>query len=410
MGMVMTPLDRRQFLTTAAAGLTAAQWLSVRSVLAQEGATNAVKLVAGKDASLIVREEKPIVLETPLELLDKERVTPNKALFVRNNQDLPGANTLQAPSVAGWKIDVVGLVDQLRSITVEELLAMPQVEHEMVLQCSGNSRSLMSKAAKISGTSWDRGGMGNVRFAGVPLSAVIDKLQLRLDPAAKFVAAEGKDQPAPGKEDFEHSLPLGDVLKKSILALRLNGEPLPAIHGGPVRLITPGYFGTMQIKWLTRLRFEATETSNYNHMPRYRVPVEPIKPGDKFDYTTANSVPNWRMNVKSVILSPGQDAKVAAGRVTIRGVAFNDGEAKIDSVLVSIDRGRTWQQSELDSPASPYAWTRWQISVPAQPGPLEIWSRAIDTRGRSQPLDGTIHWNPGGYEWNGMEKISVTVG
>src|SRR5205814_1174723 len=142
-----------------------------------------------------------------------------------------------------------------------------------------------------------------------------------------------------------------------------------------------------------------------NQIPRYRVPSRPVTPGDKFDYTAGNSVPNWRMNVKSVILSPIPDAKVPSGRVTIRGVAFNDGEARIDSVLISMNKGSTWQQTDLEQVESPYAWTRWQIVLNLSTGPAEIWSRAIDTRGRTQPLDGSIHWNPAGYEWNGVEKI-----
>jgi len=242
---------------------------------------------------------------------------------------------------------------------------------------------------------------------------------IQAGPGAKFnpsfiagdvVGYVRKDQPDAGKEDFEHSLPLDDVLKKSILAVKLNGEPIPAVHGGPVRFITPGYFGTMQVKWLSRLRFEAAETSNYNHVPRYRMPNVPVKPGDKYDYTTANSVPSWRMNVKSVVLFPAPGEKLSAGRVTIRGVAFNDGEAKIDTVLVSLDEGRTWRPAELEVPGSPFAWTRWQFPAMLNAGPANIWARAIDTRGRSQPLDGSTFWNPPGYEWNGVEKIGVTVG
>ena len=74
------------------------------------------------------------------------------------------------------------------------------------------------------------------------------------------------------KPDLEHSIPVADVLERGIIALRLNGEPLPGIHGGPVRLVTPGFFGTMQIKWLTRLRFETAESPNFYHATEYRVP------------------------------------------------------------------------------------------------------------------------------------------
>ena len=132
----------------------------------------------------------------------------------------------------------------------------------------------------------------------------------------------------PGEADFEHSLPLDDVLERSILALRLNGEPIPAVHGGPVRLITPGYYGTMNVKWLSRLRFEESESTNRHHQDRYRTPKRPIEPGSAFAYNLANSEANWQMRIKSVIFAPLDGEKLPAGKTLIKGVAFNDGSVR----------------------------------------------------------------------------------
>ena len=210
--------------------------------------------------------------------------------------------------------------------------------------------------------------------------------------------------------DFEHSLPLDETLRKSLLALELNGERLPVIHGGPVRLVTPGFYGTMQIKWITRLAFADHESDHTSHIPKYRTPVEPLTPGGEFKPTYDNSEPNWRMRTKSVVLLPAAGGKLASGEVTVRGVAFNDGEARIDSVLISTDRGQSWQRAELEVPDSPYAWYRWQSAVKLPPGKQQIWSRAVDGLGRTQPFEGSVYWNPRGYTWNGVEKIDVTVG
>ncbi len=125
-----------------------------------------------------------------------------------------------------------------------------------------------------------------------------------------------------------------------MLALRLNGEPIPGIHGGPVRLVTPGLFGTMQIKWLSRLRFETAESPNFYHATEYRVPYRLLQPGEKFKFTLENSRPTWDIKLMSYILSPEPGAKLEAGTVTISGVAYNDGKAPIETVLVSIDRGQ----------------------------------------------------------------------
>ena len=109
----------------------------------------------------------------------------------------------------------------------------------------------------------------------------------------------------------------------------------------------PGYYGTMNIKWLSRLRFEAHETYNYNQIPRYRVPNRPIEPGAEIEYTFENSQPNWQQKIKSVIFSPLEGATLATGQITVTGVAWNDGAAPITAVEVSTDNGQTWQAAEL---------------------------------------------------------------
>lgn len=177
-----------------------------------------------------------------------------------------------------------------------------------------------------------------------------------------------------------------------------------------MRLVTPGVFGTMHIKWLSELSFVAEESTNYNHVPRYRVPLQPIKPGLDYQFTLQNSSYNWNMKVKSVILSPNDGDELRAGKALIQGVAFNDGQAKIDSVLISLDQGRSWQRSMLTPSASPYGWTQFQLAANLTAGRHSIWTRAVDALGRSQPLDGSIAWNPRGYEWNGVEQIEVTAG
>jgi DMSO/TMAO reductase YedYZ molybdopterin-dependent catalytic subunit len=401
---------RRDFLRTA--GATGVGLLTSPFRLpAQDTPATPSSIIKGKDDRLVIHTKFPAVMETPLSILDGHAVTPSSVLFVRNNQQLEGSATLDPLPLAGWKIELTGLIDKKLTLDAADIAKMPTVEREMVLQCSGNARSQFSKAAKVSGTPWGKGGFGNVKFAGVPLSAILEKHGVKIDRAARFVAAEGRDPAvAPGKPDFEHSLPLDEVLKKSILALQLNGKPLPAVHGGPVRLVTPGFYGTMHLKWLSRLRFEKDETSNYFQLPQYRTPKERIKPGAPFEYTYENSNPSWRMKINSFILSPGEgNAIKAEDKLTIRGVAFNDGEAAIDRVEVSCDDGKTWTRAEMEKSADPFAWVRWSLRTSFGSGKFGIWSRATDTLRRTQPLDGLIDWNPHGYEWNGVDRVEVTA-
>ncbi len=364
--------------------------------------------LAGKDRRLEVLSAAPLVLQTPVRLLAGQRITDKQYLFVRNVQDRAEALTLEPQPVEGWEIELVGLINPGRVvIRAEDLLGMDQVEYEMVLQCSGNGRT---QYPGVPGTPWGQGGVGNVRFAGIPLSAVLQKYNVRVDSQAKYVTAEAHESPMGLKKpNFEHSLPLADVLARSILALKLNGERLPGVHGGPVRLVTPGFFGTMQVKWLARLRFETAESANFYHATEYRVPLTLLKPEEKFSFTMENSRATWAIRLMSYILEPLPRAKLKAGAVAVSGVAYNDGSARLESVLVSFDRGRNWQRADFQAPDSPYAWYQWTAHAKLKPGVHQIWSRAIDALGRTQPLDGSVFWNPNGYEWAGVFKIEVTV-
>ncbi len=364
--------------------------------------------IDGVDPRLEVMNAVPLVLSTPVPLLAENRITPKEYLFIRNIQDLDEGMTMKPVPLEGWEIELSGLIFPYRVIIkATDLLEMEQVEYEMILQCSGNGRN---EYGGIKGTPWNQGGVGNVRFAGVPLKAILAKHNVQVDPQVKYITAEGQDGPMGlEKPDLEHSVPVADVLEKGILALRLNGEPIPGIHGGPVRLVTPGLFGTMQIKWVTRLRFETAESPNFYHATEYRVPYTLLQPGEKFKFTLENSRPTWDIKLMSYILKPEPGAKLKAGPVSISGVAYNDGKAAIEAVLVSVDKGKTWTPATFDVPDSPYSWYEWETEKTLGPGTHEIWARATDLLGRSQPLDGKIYWNPNGYEWTGIFKNEVTV-
>lgn len=397
-------VNRRTFLNTAGA-LTLAAHTGIPSALGQ--AKTADQLITGKDKRMLVLKPFPAVLETPLPLLTEQRITPSSLLFVRNNQQPETAATVKPASEKTWTVRLTGDLNRSATVSLQQLQAMEMTEYEMVLQCSGNGRSLYSRTSQTSGTQWGRGGVGNVKFKGVLLSTVFDKLGLEAGSKVRFVDASGADDPLPEKEDFLHSLPIGHVMNRSILALEMNGQPLPAIHGGPVRLVTPGVYATMNLKWLSELNFVSQESTNYNHVPRYRVPNQNIKPGEQYEFSLENSRFNWALNTKSILLTPTDGQEIPAGPTTVKGVAFNDGRASITAVYLSTNQGGSWTQAQLRPASSLYGWTQFQQTLELKAGPQEIWCRAIDAYGRTQPDNGSITWNPRGYEWNGIEKIPV---
>ncbi|MEO1997113.1 MAG: molybdopterin-dependent oxidoreductase, partial [Planctomycetaceae bacterium] len=227
-------INRRNFLTaTAATGLAGLNGCTDQALGAAD--PDASQVTSGKDRRLTVHETDIPVLETPPELLG-DQITPVDRLFVRNNQPLANASTLRPFPLRGWTITLSGLVDRQRRIDAETLSKMDQVDREMVLQCCGNGRSLFAQTVQAKGTQWTRGGMGNVRVTGVLLSTFLEKLGVRVGARARYLTAAGKDHALPGKDDFEHSLPLDEALQHSLLALNMNGRPIPAVHGGPLRL------------------------------------------------------------------------------------------------------------------------------------------------------------------------------
>jgi DMSO/TMAO reductase YedYZ molybdopterin-dependent catalytic subunit len=408
--MPPTPEYNRRDFVACSTGFAASAVLLRGAGAADEGSPpSADQFIVGKDKRLIVHNAKVGEIETPLKLLGEHAVTPKELLFVRNNQVLPGTLTLDAAKESDWRIELSGLLEKAASITLAELKKLPQQEHELVLQCSGNGRAWFARSVKAEGAQWQNGAMGNVVFRGVPLKAVLEHCDAQVEADARYLAAEGKDVPAKEGPDFEHSIPLAVALERSILALSLNGEPMPQVHGGPVRLVTPGYYGTMNVKWLSKLRFEAEESKNHHHVGRYRTPLRPIKPGGEFKSTLANSEANWDMRIKSVIFGPLEGARLSPGEVEIRGVAWNDGQTKIEAVEVSSDGGQSWRRAQLTHPKSPYAWHPWKLVAKLPAGKHKLLSRAIDVAGRAQPLDGATGWNPAGYAWNGADVVSVEV-
>src|SRR5205085_6373865 len=140
----------------------------------------------------------------------------------RDGGEPPELLSLAPEPLEGWEIEVTGLITPQRIvIRAEELLEMDPVDCDMVLQGPG------------------REGARNVRFTGVRLSQLLDRYGVKVAAHARFVTAVGREIPGePDRPDFEHSLPIGDVLLRSMVALELNGKPLARVHGGPVRLVT----------------------------------------------------------------------------------------------------------------------------------------------------------------------------
>ncbi len=363
--------------------------------------------VAGKTPWLTLHVSEPLQSETPLTLLRRSHITDKAHLYIRNNQDLDGYMTL-AEAPTDWSFTLQdGASGKAKKLSVQDLRCYPVTETEMVLQCSGNSRGQFGSSSPVSGAQWQDGAVANVVFGGVRLKTVLDDLGSSSE--APYLTARGAGTAHDNHGPFERSVLLSDALENALLALTLNGEPLPALHGGPLRLVLPGFYGVNNVKWLNYLSLEDEESPSHYQQEKYRLPKEQLEPGQHFIGTPQNSTPSWRMKLRSLLWNPLIGDTLRAGPNQLGGVAWTDGQSRVARVAVSLDSGGTWHDAELDTPKSPYAWSEWSLTLGLPAGEPEVWIRAFDDAGYAQPLAPRMGWNPAGYEWGNVQRVRLAV-
>ena len=359
----------------------------------------------GKSDKLVLLGERPLVAETPEHLLDDD-TTPIDKFFVRNNGQIPEA----AKEPDKWKIVVDGEVNKKAEFTLGELKSkFRPVKQRMVLECGGNGRSFFTPQAR--GNQWTNGGAGCAEWTGVRVADVLRGAGVK--PSAVFSGHYGADphlSGEKGKDAISRGVPIKKLMDpNNLIVWQMNGQPLPLINGGPVRLIVPGWPGSVSAKWLTRIWVrDKVHDGQGMGGTSYRVAIKPMVPGDKPDEKNFRDLES--MPVRSIITSPANGAKLAAGarEVKLRGAAWA-GDNTVRRVDVSIDFGATWRPATLARPKNPYDWQRWTATVrlPSE-GYYEIWTRATDSRGIMQPhIAGS--WNPQGYGGNPMHRIAIMV-
>jgi sulfite oxidase len=360
----------------------------------------------GKNDKLVVIGEKPLVAETPEQLLDDE-TTPIDRFYIRNNGQIPEA----AKEPEKWKIAIDGEVNNKLELTLGEIKSKFKAQtRRMVLECGGNGRSFFSPPA--SGNQWTNGGAGCAEWTGVRLADVLNMAVVKA--VGLYTAHYAADLHLSGdasKPTLSRGVRIAKAMDPdSMIVWAMNGQPLPNIHGGPVRLLYPGWAGSASQKWLTRITIRDKEHDGPGMTgTSYRLTIKPMVPGDKVDPKNFKILES--MPVRSIITNPSNGAKLAAGtrEVKLRGASWA-GDFTVRRVDISTDYGMTWQATKLEKPKNRYDWQRWTGSVILpRDGYYEIWARAMDSRGLMQPHVAP-NWNPSGYGGNPMHRVAVLVG
>jgi DMSO/TMAO reductase YedYZ molybdopterin-dependent catalytic subunit len=380
-------------------------------------------------ANLRVLPTRELNSETPAELLDQP-ITPIDLLFVRNTGRMPA---FSATEIENWTLTIDGEVERPQRWTIDELKKIGSRNVIAVLECAGNGRAyfpcnrlinfLDAKAMALDGmisripfakpyqfarsfrprwkkwpwfagtVMWADGAVGCIEWTGVPLAALLQRCGLKTN--AVYTGHHSADVALGGTGPaLSRGLPIAKALHPATLvAWAMNGEDIPPIHGGPLRLVAPGYPGSAWQKWIGRIEIR-DRVHDGRLMEEYRIDGEVIED----------------MPVNCVITRPANGFQTLAGQpVGVGGYAWS-GRSGIAKVSVSLDGGASWREAVLGEQPGRFAWRRFDIEfAELAPGPVEIIVRAHD-QDSEQPLQSRSRaGNPIGYCNNVARRVSGRV-
>ena len=358
----------------------------------------------GKRPDMIVRGRVPFNAEPPAAVLADGEITALDAFYARNHGPFPDIVPEQ------WRLTIDGMVDTPLTLTYDQLRS-EFTAHSVVatLVCAGNRRAELLNVHPIPGKDpWAHGAISTAEWRGARLGDVLHAAGVH--PAEGLHVAFAAPDVAPEAvpvQSYGSSIPLTKALSAEVLlAWQMNSQPLPRAHGGPVRVVVPGYIGARSVKWVTAITVQPVPSQNYFQALDYR-----LLPPDTDPDTAA---PGEGISLSSLplncdILVPDDDAEISAGPLTIRGWALTGDGGSVARVDVSLDDGRTWQQANLEPAISRWAWRQWSITVETQPGPLSVTARAWDDTGVTHPESPASLWNPRGYGNNAWAHITASA-
>lgn len=358
----------------------------------------------GKRDDMIVRGHLPYNAEPPPAVLAGSDITPVDAFYARNHGRIPDTAPQQ------WRLAVDGLVERRLVLTYEQLITEFE-QHDVVatLACAGNRRAELLRVRPIPGKDpWAHGAISTAQWRGVRLADVLAAAGVHRDDGlhVAFEAVDIADEATPA-QPYGSSIPLSKAMSHEVLlAWQMNCEPLPRAHGGPVRVVVPGYIGARSVKWISSITVRSGPSENYFQSHDYRI-LPPDADPDAVAAGEGISLSSLALNCD--ILDPTDDDRVPCGQLTIRGYGIAGDGRSVERVDVSLGDGLTWRQADLQPAPGKWSWRPWSLVVDVTPGPLRITARAWDETGAAQPESAASLWNPRGYGNNAWARIALSV-
>lgn len=332
--------------------------------------------------------EMPVIEATPLALLGADEL-PTEAHFRRDHFPPPSLDA------ATWALEVGGGSSGSLRLGLDELRSLPSRSVRVVLECAGHRRAEYDPPAR--GVQWGYGAMSEAVWTGVPLRELLELVAPR---GVTQVVLEGADSgpagPGGTTVPFARAIPIGKALDPdTLVALEMNGAPIPSAHGAPARAIVPGWYATDSVKWLRRIAPSSGSFDGHFELADYRLP-DPAHPGGRRMTVLA---------VHSLLTSHEHRDVVDPGPTALCGVAWG-GTGGIARVDVSIDGG-PWRPALLTDASGPYARVPWSLAWEAEPGIHTVRVRASDGRGETQP--DRPAWNERGFANSSIQTTAIRV-
>lgn len=307
--------------------------------------------------------EMPNLSQPPLkELVDF--TTPAEKMFFLRHMAMPSIDRRK------WQVEIAGQVRRPIKLSLGDLASMKQVSISSVHECAGHPFHPTVPVRRVA----------NVTWGGVRLQEVLDRAEVL--PGAQFIwsyGIDGGDYHGIDIPAYVKDLPLPEVTAGDVmLATHLNGQELDDKHGGPVRLVVPGYYGTNSTKWLERLELREMRSPGYFTTTMYNDTV--MRDGQEV------RTPVWGIQPHSVLIDPSDGDLVAAGHPSrLHGWAWSS--VPVVRVEVSTDGGASWCEASLHERLQ-RSWQHFDASWIPNVGTHVLMCRAFDREGRDQPATG----------------------